>query len=50
MSTKKDCMGLGLSICRSIVEAHIGKTEPNLLDGAIIQFTLPLARGAGDGG
>ena len=44
-TTKPTGMGMGLAICRSIIEAHGGKmwagaNEPR---GAIFQFTLPLA-------
>jgi two-component system sensor kinase FixL len=43
-STKPDGMGLGLSLCRSIVEAHGGKLsvsgDPT---GAKVTFTLPVA-------
>jgi signal transduction histidine kinase len=47
-STKEDGMGMGLKICRSIVEFHHGRLsiEPNPepAGGTVARFTLPLAR------
>ena len=50
VSTKPNGMGLGLSICRTIVEAHGGRIwyEPALGGGAAFNFTLPLAGVGGD--
>jgi signal transduction histidine kinase len=41
-TTKPDGMGMGLAICRSIIEAHDGRLwfTPNTPQGAIFQFTL----------
>jgi signal transduction histidine kinase len=43
VSSKHDGMGLGLSISRSIIEAHDGRltAEPNPGGGTIFRFTLP---------
>jgi signal transduction histidine kinase len=40
---KSDGMGMGLSICRSIIEAHNGRiwVAPNKPDGAVFHFVMP---------
>jgi signal transduction histidine kinase len=49
-TTKSDGMGMGLSICRSIIDAHDGRiwVAPNKPQGAVFQFILP-AGGASAG-
>jgi signal transduction histidine kinase len=44
-TTKPEGMGMGLSICRSIIDAHGGRlwASPNLPNGVVFQFTLPAA-------
>jgi signal transduction histidine kinase len=42
-TTKSSGMGMGLSVCRSIIDAHGGRlwAETNEPRGAVFQFTLP---------
>jgi two-component system, LuxR family, sensor kinase FixL len=46
VSTKETGMGVGLSVCRTIIAAHDGRVwaEPNPEGGTIFRFTLPTAR------
>jgi two-component system sensor histidine kinase DctS len=44
-TTKAEGMGLGLSLCRTVVEQHGGllAMEPNRPQGMVFRFTLPVA-------
>jgi signal transduction histidine kinase len=42
-TTKSTGLGMGLSICRSIIDAHGGRlwASANLPRGTVVQFTVP---------
>ena len=44
-STKSQGLGMGLNICRTIIESHHGRlwADPNPAGGTIFRFTLPCA-------
>lgn len=46
-TTKKRGMGLGLAVCRTIVEAHLGsiRAENNRGGGATVRFSVPVSGG-----
>ncbi len=46
-TTKKDGIGMGLTISRSLIEAHGGRlwAEPRTPQGAILKIALPIAAG-----
>ncbi|WP_370682651.1 nitrogen regulation protein NR(II) [Comamonas sp. GB3 AK4-5] len=47
-TTRPEGMGLGLSLCRTVVEQHGGQLQftPNLPRGTVFTFTLPIAESA----
>lgn len=51
-TSKPDGMGMGLSICRAIIEAHQGQLwfAANNPRGAVFQFTLPASHAASTAG
>jgi signal transduction histidine kinase len=44
VTTKPNGMGMGLSICRSIIEAHGGRlwVSPSVPCGTVFRFTVPV--------
>ena len=46
VTSKDNGMGVGLSICKTIIEAHGGKmwVEPNPVGGTVFRFTLMAAK------
>ncbi len=50
-TTKADGLGIGLSVCQTIIEAHGGKlwASDAAPRGAIVQFRLPLSEAAQEG-
>ena len=47
-TTKQEGLGMGLPICRTIIEAHGGRlwAEPNPEGGLTVQFSLPRSSAA----
>ena len=44
-TTKPDALGLGLSVCQTLIKAHAGRlwAQSNPTPGLTVQFTLPPA-------
>jgi signal transduction histidine kinase len=51
-TTKERGMGMGLSICQSIIESHDGRiwASPRANGGSIFQFELPMGAGKDQAG
>jgi len=47
-TTKSNGMGMGLSICKSIIEDHSGRlwASPNLKHGSVFNISLPISKAA----
>lgn len=50
VTTKADGMGIGLSVCRTIIESHGGRiwVEPGADCGSVFRFSVPVAEAVAD--
>ena len=51
-TTKSNGMGMGLSICKSIIDDHGGRlwASPNLKHGSVFNVSLPIDKAASQSG